>query len=75
MDTKGWVLRAVEALRFASEKDIVRWLDEEGETLSRTELAKALEILLQEGRLELKNDLFRLKPKGDSSNFDKLFKD
>lgn len=75
MDTKGWVLRAVEALRFASEKDIVRWLDEEGETLSRTELTQALETLLSEDRLELKNDLFRLKRKSGHQDFDKLFND
>jgi len=76
MDTKGWVLRAIEALRYASEKDIVRWLDEEGETLSRTELTRALQTLLEEGRLELKNDLFRLKHKdGSHKNFDDLFKD
>jgi len=76
MDTRGWVLKAIEALRFASEKDIVRWLDEEGENLSKEELRRTLERLLGEGVLELKNDLYRLKPKGGSqAAFDKLFKD
>ncbi|MER3483625.1 MAG: hypothetical protein C4332_11220 [Meiothermus sp.] len=76
MDTRGWVLKAVEALRYASEKDIVRWLDEEGESLSGDELQRALQRLLDEGKLELKNDLFRLKLKdGTKSAFDKLFND
>ncbi|GEM_PF-145691 len=76
MDTRGWVLKAIEKLRFASEKDIIRWLDEEGETLSRDELRRTLELLLQEDRLELKNDLFRLKRKsGGQAAFDNLFND
>ncbi|WP_276955327.1 hypothetical protein [Allomeiothermus silvanus] len=76
MDTKGWVLRAVEKLRFASEKDIQRWLDEEGETLSREELKKALEFLLREQKLELKSDLYRIKNKeGGKDAFSKLFND
>lgn len=76
MDTKGWVIKAIEALRYASEKDIVRWLDEEGESLSKDELQRNLEKLLNEGRLELKNDLFRLKPKDRASKaFDQLFGD
>lgn len=76
MDTRGWVLKAVETLRFASEKDIVHWLDEEGENLSRAELRRTLELLLREGVLELKNDLFRLKRKGGNQEaFDSLFKD
>ncbi len=76
MDTRGWVLKAVEVLRFASEKDIVRWLDEEGETLSKDELRRTLEGLLAEGLLERKNNLFRLKRKsGSHSAFENLFKD
>ncbi|MCX7801446.1 MAG: hypothetical protein N2313_00325 [Meiothermus ruber] len=76
MDTRGWVLKAIETLRFVSEKDIMRWLDEEGEALSRDELRRTLELLLQEDRIELKNDLFRLKRKsGSQSAFDNLFKD
>lgn len=76
MDTRGWVLKAIETLRFANEKDIIRWLDEEGESLSKDELQRTLERLLQEGYLELKNDLFRLKHKNSShSAFDNLFKD
>lgn len=76
MDTRGWVLKAIESLRFASEKEIVRWLDEEGESLSKDELRRALEHLLKEGHLELKNDLFRLKPRdGRHQAFDSLFKD
>jgi hypothetical protein len=74
MDTRGWVLKAIEKLRFASEKDIIRWLDEEA--LSRDELRRTLELLLQEDRLELKNDLFRLKRKsGGQAAFDNLFND
>lgn len=76
MNTKGWVLRAVEALRYASEKDIVRWLDQEGESLSKAELQGALHSLLDEGKLELKNDMLRLKPRdGAGKAFDELFKD
>ncbi|WP_299426008.1 hypothetical protein [uncultured Meiothermus sp.] len=76
MDTRGWVLKAIEKLGFASEKDIVRWLDEEGESLSKDELQRTLERLLKEDHLELKNDLFRLKPKdGSHRAFDSLFKD
>ncbi|WP_342665514.1 hypothetical protein [Meiothermus cerbereus] len=76
MDTRGWVLKAIQTLQFASEKDIVRWLDEEGESLSRDELRRTLELLLKEGALELKNDLFRLKRKNSNQQaFDKLFKD
>ncbi|MBF6593738.1 MAG: hypothetical protein IVW51_04725 [Thermaceae bacterium] len=76
MNTRGWVLKAVEALRYAGQKDILRWLDEEGESLSKDELQKALQTLLNEGRLELENDLFRLKLKGGAkSTFDKLFDD
>lgn len=76
MDTKGWVLKAAEALRYAGEKDIERWLDEEGEPLSKDELQKALRTLLDEGKLELKNDRFRPKLKdGTRSAFDKLFSD
>ncbi|MDX2005074.1 MAG: hypothetical protein SFU83_07325 [Meiothermus sp.] len=76
MDTRGWVLKAVEVLRYANERDIQRWLDEEGEALSKTELRRALEQLLEQGRLELKNDLFRLSRGGGGSKaFDGLFKD
>jgi len=76
MDTRGWVLKAVETLRYAGQKDILRWLDEEGESLSKDELQKALQTLLNEGRLELENDLFRPKHKGGAkSAFDKLFED
>ncbi|RIH82902.1 hypothetical protein Mlute_02360 [Meiothermus luteus] len=76
MDTRGWVVRAVEALRFASEKEIARWLDEEGESFSRHELQKTLQQLVQEGVLELKNDLFRLRRKGSGPQaFERLFRD
>ncbi|RDI96018.1 hypothetical protein DV704_03610 [Meiothermus sp. QL-1] len=76
MDARGWVLKAVEALRFASEKEIARWLDEEGESFSRHELQRTLQQLLQEGVLELKNDLFRLKRKdGGGQAFERLFRD
>lgn len=45
MDRKGWVMRAVEALRFASFKDIQRYLDEEGEAFSKKELEDTLKGL------------------------------
>lgn len=76
MDTKGWVVRAVEALRFAEYKQIQRWLDEEGESLSKLELERALSELVKEGRLELKAEVYKLgNKKGASSAFDSLFKD
>ncbi|MCS7057372.1 MAG: hypothetical protein NZ849_01715 [Meiothermus sp.] len=76
MDARGWVVKAVENLRFASEKEIARWLDEEGESFSRHELQQTLQRLLQEGVLELKNGLFRLRPKGSGAQaFERLFRD
>ncbi|MDT7920112.1 MAG: hypothetical protein RQ868_05920 [Meiothermus sp.] len=76
MDARGWVLKAIETLRFASEQDVARWLEDEGESFSRHELRRTLELLLKEGALELKNDLFRLKRKNSNQQaFDKLFKD
>jgi Fe2+ or Zn2+ uptake regulation protein len=76
MDARGWVLKAIETLRFASEQDVARWLEDEGESFSRHELRRTLELLLSEGVLELKNDLFRLKRKNSNQQaFDKLFKD
>jgi hypothetical protein len=76
MDTKGWVLRAMRALRFAEYKQIQRWLDEEGEGLSKLELERALTDLVKEGHLELKADVYRLSNKrGASAAFDNLFKD
>jgi hypothetical protein len=76
MDTRGWVLRAVEHLRFASVADIQRWLDEEGESLSRLELTRALEALLREGRIELERDVYRpARKSGGQEAFDKLFGD
>ncbi len=76
MDSAGWVLKAVEALRFSSERDIRKWLDEEGEELSKLELSCALEALLERGKIEIRNDLFRLK-RSDKAvvEFDKLFSD
>lgn len=76
MDTREWVLRAVERLRFASVGDIQRWLDEEGESLSRFELSRTLEALLREGRLELEGGLYRpARKSGGKDAFDKLFGD
>ncbi|WP_456410177.1 hypothetical protein [Oceanithermus sp.] len=76
MDAKGWVLLAVEKLGWATEREIVRWLDEAGEELSRLELQKALAALLAEGRLEQKGELYRrATPKGARSAFDALFED
>ncbi len=74
MDTRGFVLKAIEKLHWASDKDIMRYLDEEGESLSRHELAKALVALLVEGAIERKGDLYRLKKKeGSKAAFDALF--
>ncbi|WP_457628462.1 hypothetical protein [Oceanithermus sp.] len=76
MDAKGWVLLAVEKLGWATEREIVRWLDEAGEEPSRLELQKALAALLAEGRLEQKGELYRrATPKGVRSAFDALFED
>jgi hypothetical protein len=76
MDARGWVLRAVERLRFASLADIQRWLDEEGESFSRLELSRTLEALLKEGQIELEHDVYRLARKsGGKDAFDKLFGD
>ncbi len=74
MDAKGWVLRAIERLGWAGEREIVRWLDEEGEELSKKELREALEALLAEGRVEVRGGLYRAKPKeGGRRAFDRLF--
>jgi hypothetical protein len=58
MDARGWVLKAIETLRFASEQDVARWLEDEGESFSRHELRRTLKLLLSEGVLELKSGLF-----------------
>ncbi|MCH1927487.1 hypothetical protein L6232_22065, partial [Shewanella sp. C31] len=60
MDRKGWVMRAVEALRFATFKDIQRYLDEEGEAFSKKELEDTLKALVLEGKLEEKEGTYRL---------------
>lgn len=76
MDRKAWVMRAVEALRFAAFKDIQRYLDEEGENFSKKELEDTLKALLQEGLLEEKDGVFRLaRRKGGPEAFQNLFKD
>ncbi len=76
MDRKAWVMRAVEALRFAELKDIQRYLDEEGESFSKKELEDTLEALRQEGLLEEKEGVFRLaRKKGGLEAFQNLFKD
>lgn len=49
MDRKGWVMRAVEALRLATFKEIQRYLDEEGEPFSKKELLDTLKALVAEG--------------------------
>jgi len=51
MDRKGWVMRAVEALRLATFKEIQRYLDEEGEPFSKKELLDTLKALVAEGLL------------------------
>ena len=38
MDRKGWVMRAVEALRLATFKEIQRYLDEEGDPVLEADL-------------------------------------
>ncbi|MER3480826.1 MAG: hypothetical protein C4327_10195 [Meiothermus sp.] len=75
MDTKGWVLRAVGRLGLASQGEIQRWLDEEGETLSRQELSQALEALLREQKLELQGELYRISRPSRQDAFSKLFND
>lgn len=76
MDRKAWVMRAVEALRFAAFRDIQRYLDEEGENFSKKELEDTLQALLQEGLLEEKDGVFRLaRRKGGLEAFQNLFKD
>lgn len=74
MDTVGWVVRALEALRLASEKDLMRWLEEEGEAFSRAELRTALQQLQQMGRLEVQSEMYRLKTRsGNRAAFESLF--
>ncbi|WP_018111663.1 hypothetical protein [Thermus igniterrae] len=76
MDRKAWVLKAVEALRFASLKEIQRYLDEEGEPFAKKELEDTLKALVQEGRLEEKEGTYRLaRKKGGAEAFEKLFGD
>lgn len=76
MDRKAWVMRAVEALRFAAFRDIQRYLDEEGENFSKKELEDTLQALLQEGLLEEKDGVFRLaRRKGGLEAFQNLFND
>ena len=74
MDRKAWVMRAVEALCFASFKDIERYLDEEGEPFSKKELMDTLRALVEEGKLEEKEGTYRLaRKKGGGEAFKKLF--
>ncbi|TFU16708.1 hypothetical protein [Thermus tengchongensis] len=76
MDRKGWVMRAVEALRFATFKEIQRYLDEEGEAFSKKELEDTLKALVAEGRLEEKEGTYRLaRKKGGREALEKLFGD
>ena len=76
MDRKGWVMRAVEALRLATFKEIQRYLDEEGEPFSKKELLDTLKALVAEGLLEEKEGVYRpaLK-KGSAEAFRRLFGD
>jgi len=74
MDAKGWVKHAIERLGWAGEREIRRFLDEAGEELSKKELADALRALLEEGVIEQKGELYRLKPKTSAREaFDRLF--
>lgn len=75
MDRKGWVMRAVEALRHATFKEIQRYLDEEGEPFSRKELEDTLKALVAEGLLEEKEGTYRpARRKGSKETFDRLFR-
>ncbi|AFV76659.1 hypothetical protein Theos_1631 [Thermus oshimai JL-2] len=74
MDRKAWVMRAVEALGYASFKDIQRYLDEEGEPFSKKELEDTLKALVQEGKLEEKEGLFRpARKRGGGEALKRLF--
>ncbi|MEN2981585.1 MAG: hypothetical protein ABDH20_03025 [Thermus sp.] len=74
MDRKAWVMRAVEALRFATFKEIQRYLDEEGEAFAHKELEDTLKALVAEGRLEEKEGTYRpARKKGGGEAFEKLF--
>ncbi|WP_117238139.1 hypothetical protein [Thermus sediminis] len=76
MDRKAWVMRALEALRFASPKEIQRYLDEEGEPFSKKELLDTLKALVEEGKVEEKEGTYRLaKRKGSGEAFQRLFGD
>ncbi|MGQ9692101.1 MAG: hypothetical protein ACUVQC_01250 [Thermaceae bacterium] len=76
MDRKAWVMRAVEALRFAEFRDIQRYLDEEGESFSKKELDDTLKALLEEGQLEEKGGVYRpARKKGGREVFQNLFGD
>lgn len=75
MDRKGWVMRAVEALRLATFKEIQRYLDEEGEPFSKKELLDTLKALVAEGLLEEKEGTYRpARRKGSKEAFDRLFR-
>ncbi|APD08764.1 MULTISPECIES: BlaI/MecI/CopY family transcriptional regulator [Thermus] len=76
MDREAWVMRAVEALRFATFKDIQRYLDEEGEPFSKKELEDTLKALVAKGLLEEKEGTYRLaRKKGSAEALKKLFGD
>ena len=76
MDRKGWVMRAVEALRRATFKEIQRYLDEEGEPFSKKELLDTLKALVAEGLLEEKEGVYRpARKKGSAEAFRRLFGD
>ena len=76
MDRKGWVMRAVEALRLATFKEIQRYLDEEGEPFSKKELLDTLKALVAEGLLEEKEGVYRpARNKGSAEAFHRLFGD
>jgi len=76
MDAKGWVRQAIERLGWASEREILRYLDEAGEELSKKELKDALAALLAEGAIERRGELYRIQKKsGAREAFDRLFGD
>ena len=56
MDRKGWVMRAVEALRLATFKEIQRYLDEEGDPVLEADLDLAGGVV--DGAIRAFLDLF-----------------
>ncbi len=76
MDRKAWVLRAVEALGQADLRAIAHYLEDEGEPFARKELEDTLALLLEEGKLEEREGVYRLRrPSKAREAFEGLFRD